>query len=76
MVKNPAYVGGLQREIYEFMDDLKRLQIIVHSDALLQGSYSGMIDTKKIPKEVFDWMKDISDEPSKNNKSVLKEGAN
>lgn len=22
MVKNPAYVGGLQREIYEFMDDL------------------------------------------------------
>ena len=46
--------------LYEFMDDLKRLQIIVHSDALLQGSYSGMIDTKKIPKKEFDWCREIT----------------
>ena len=62
--------------IYEFMNQISRAQIIVQADAALQGSWSGMVDTKKIPKETFDWMKDISDEPSKNNKSVLKEGAN
>ena len=46
--------------LYEFMDDLSRLQIIVHSDALLQGSYSGMVDTKKIPKKEFDWCREIT----------------
>lgn len=46
--------------LYEFMDDLKRLQIIVNSDALLQGSYSGMVDTKKIPKKEFDWCREIT----------------
>ena len=62
--------------IYEFMNQINRAQIIVQADAALQGSWSGMVDTKKIPKETFDWMKDISDETFKNNKSVLKEGAN
>ena len=62
--------------IYEFMNQINRAQIIVQADAALQGSWSGMVDTKKIPKEVFDWMKDITDESSKNNKSILKEGAN
>lgn len=46
--------------LYEFMDDVSRLQIIVNSDALLQGSYSGMIDTKKIPKREFDWCREIT----------------
>lgn len=46
--------------LYEFMDDISRLQIIVNSDALLQGSYSGMIDTKKIPKREFDWCREIT----------------
>lgn len=46
--------------LYEFMDDLSRLQIIVHSDALLQGSYSGMVDTKKIPKKEFDWCRETT----------------
>lgn len=46
--------------IVEFFDDISRLQIIVQSDALLQGSYSGMVDTKKIPKQNFDWMREIS----------------
>lgn len=62
--------------IFEFMNQISRAQIIVQADAALQGSWSGMVDTKKIPKEVFDWMKDITDEPSNNNKTVLKEGAN
>ena len=46
--------------LVEFFDDISRLQIIVQSDALLQGSYSGMVDTKKIPQKNFDWMREIS----------------
>ena len=46
--------------IVEFFDDVSRLQIIVHADALLQGSYSGMVDTSKIPKKEFDWFREIS----------------
>lgn len=46
--------------LVEFFDDVSRLQIIVHSDALLQGSYSGMVDTKKIPQKNFDWFRETS----------------
>lgn len=46
--------------LYEFMDDLARLQVIVNTDALLSGMYSGMIDTKKINKKEFDWCRDIT----------------
>lgn len=45
--------------LYEFMDDLNRLQVIVNADALLQGSYSGMVDISKIPKKNFDWCRSI-----------------
>lgn len=45
--------------LYELTDDLSRLSIIVQSDALLQGSYSGMVDTSKIPKKNFDWTRAI-----------------
>ena len=54
--------------IVEFFDELSRLQIIVHSDALLQGSYSGMVDTKKIPKKEFDWCREITS--NKNNSQI------
>ena len=46
--------------LVEFFDDLSRLQIIVNADALLQGSYSGMVDTSKIPKKNFDWCREIT----------------
>lgn len=45
--------------IYEFTDDIARLQIINNADALLRGMYSGMIDTKKINKKELNWMKEI-----------------
>lgn len=45
--------------LYELTDDLARLNIIVQSDALLKGSYSGMVDTSKIPKKNFDWTRAI-----------------
>ena len=62
--------------IFELMDDLSRLGVIVNADAALSGSWSGMVDTKKIPKETFDWTRDITEDIQKNNKTVLKEGAN
>lgn len=46
--------------LFEFFDDLNRLQVIVNVDALLQGSYSGMVDTSKIPKKNFDWCREIT----------------
>lgn len=46
--------------LFEFFDDLNRLQIIINADALLQGSYSGMVDTSKIPKKNFDWCREIT----------------
>jgi hypothetical protein len=49
----------LDMQIYELINEMNRLQIIVQSDALLQGSYSGMVDTKKIPRDNFNWMRDI-----------------
>ena len=50
--------------VVEFFDDLSRLQIIVSADALLQGSYSGMVDTSKIPKKNFDWCREITTDKS------------
>lgn len=46
--------------LFEFFDDINRLQVIVNADALLQGSYSGMVDTSKIPKKNFDWCREIT----------------
>ena len=48
---------GLQ----EFFDDVNRLQIIVNTDALLSGMYSGMVDTSKIKKSQFNWMREIGE---------------
>lgn len=45
--------------IYEFMDTYQGSQIYVQSTALLQGSYSGMIDTSKINKKEFDFMRSV-----------------
>lgn len=54
--------------LVEFFDDVARLQVIVQADALLHGSYSGMIDTKKIPKSEFDWCREIT--TGKNNSQL------
>ena len=51
------YVRNMQ--IYEFTDDVQRLQIINNADALLRGMYGGMIDTKKIDKKELNWMREI-----------------
>lgn len=53
--------------IVEFMDSVQRISAIVSTTALLQGSYSGMVDTSKIPKEQFNWLRDLSDEGKTHN---------
>lgn len=45
--------------LVEFMTEVSRLQIIANTDALLHGAYSGMMDTSKIKKSEFDWMRPI-----------------
>lgn len=45
--------------LYEFMDAVQGAQIYISSTALLQGSYSGMIDTSKINKKEFDWTRSL-----------------
>lgn len=47
--------------IYEFLDTVQGSQIYTQSTALLQGMCSGMIDTSKINKKEFDWMRGINE---------------
>ena len=51
------YVRNMQ--VFEFFDDVQRLNVINNADALLRGMYSGMIDTKKINKQELNWMREL-----------------
>lgn len=64
----------LDMQIFEIVHEANRLQVITQSVALLQGSYSGMVDTKKIKNfsEQCNWMRDI--EVNKRTGQELKEG--
>lgn len=56
--------------IVEFMDSVQRIPTIVSTTALLQGMYSGMVDTSKISKDQFNWLRDLSEE-NKTHKGVM-----
>lgn len=45
--------------MFEFFDAVQRIGVIQSSQALLQGGYSGMADLSKVPKESFNWCRDI-----------------
>ena len=45
--------------LYEFMDRVHGAQIFISTTALLGGMYSGMIDTSKINKNEFNWMRSL-----------------
>ena len=47
--------------LYELTTELNRLQIIVNTDALLSGAYGGMMDTSKIKKSQFNWLRDVDE---------------
>lgn len=44
--------------LFEFFNDLERLQIIYNSDHLMSGIYSGTIDAKKISKNELNWLRE------------------
>jgi hypothetical protein len=56
--------------IFELMDDLSRLNIIVQADAAMGGMYSGMIDTKKMDKTVLNWTRNIVDDDNDKGKAI------
>lgn len=56
--------------IVEFMDSVQRISTIVSTTALLHGMYSGMVDTSKIKKEQFNWLRDLSEE-NKEHRGVM-----
>lgn len=45
--------------VAEFFDAVSRLNIYENTRALLSGSYSGMCDLSKVPKELFNFMREI-----------------
>lgn len=48
--------------LYEFMDAVQGAQIYVSTTSLLSGMYSGMVDTSKINKKEFNWMRSLDDD--------------
>lgn len=48
--------------IIEFMDSVQRLQVYESTTALLRGAYSGFMDTSKVNKEEFNFMREIKHE--------------
>jgi hypothetical protein len=45
--------------LYEFWDDLSRIQVIDSANHLLNGAYCGMADLSKVPKEQFNWLREL-----------------
>ena len=59
-----------QMGIFELMDDLARLNIIVQADAALGGMYSGFVDTKKMDKTVLNWTRNIVEDDNDKGKAI------
>ena len=45
--------------LFEFFDDVSRLQIIHNSDHLMSAAYAGTLDMKKIDKQELNWMREL-----------------
>lgn len=56
--------------IFELMDDLSRLNIIIQADAALGACYSGFCDTKKMDKTVLNWTRNITDDENDKGKAI------
>ena len=63
-INHPGFKYNLQQlkdvNMVQFMDSVQRLQIYENSTALLKGSMSGFVDTSKIDKDEFNFMREIS----------------
>ena len=62
-INHPGFKYNLQElkdvNFVQFMDSVARLQVYEHTSALLKGSMSGFVDTSKISKDEFNFMRDI-----------------
>ena len=62
-VNHPGFKYKLQElkdvGIYQFMDSVRRIQKYESATAILNGSYSGFVDTSKLDKELFNFMGDL-----------------
>ena len=45
--------------LFEFFNDISRIQAIDSADHLLNGMYCGMADLSKIDKKNFNWMREL-----------------
>jgi hypothetical protein len=45
--------------LYEFFDDVSRVQVIDNANHLLNGAYCGMADLSKVDKNNFNWMREL-----------------
>ena len=59
-----------QMGIFELMDDLSRLNVIVNADAALGGMFSGFVDTKKMDKTVLNWTRNIEEDDKDKGKEI------
>ena len=64
-INHPGFKYKLQElrqvGIYEFMDSVQRLQIYESTHALMGGMYSEMRDLSNVPKEQFNFMREINE---------------
>ena len=45
--------------LFEFFDDLSRIQAVDTASHLLNGAYCGMADLSKVSKDQFNWMREL-----------------
>jgi hypothetical protein len=45
--------------LYEFFDDVSRIQVVDNANHLLNGAYCGMADLSKVDKKEFNWMREL-----------------
>lgn len=64
LVNHPGFKYKLSEirdlTMVQIMDSVQRLQVYENTTALLRGSMSGFVDTSKIPKDNFNFMRDIA----------------
>lgn len=76
LMRNPGctetFEGLKSMTIYAMVDTLMGVQVFTTTNALLIGAHSGMVDTSKIPKKEFDWMRNLETEKTKAMNDALK----
>jgi hypothetical protein len=45
--------------LFEFFDDVARVQVVDSANHLLNGAYCGMADLSKVDKKEFNWMREL-----------------